>query len=119
LRDLRWLCRLAGWACAAAIIVLSLVPGEVRPQSGVWSGQVEHLLAYSIAAALLAIGYPGRSHLVCALMIGLAGVLETLQLWIPGRNAELYGFVASAAGVALGSAGAAVGDRAVVLRREG
>ena len=107
---LRWLCRIAGWASTVGIFVLSVVPGEARPHSGVASPYVEHILAYLLATGLLTLGYALRTFrlLLCALLIGFAAALETVQLWVPGRNAELMGFAASALGVFFGWAGVAV-----------
>ena len=110
--DLQSLCRIAGWLCTIGIIVLSLVPGDRRPHSGVAPGQVEHLFAYLLAAGLLSLGYSGRTArlLVCMLLIALAALLEVVQIWIPGRNAEFIGFAGSALGTLLGCAGAFIRD---------
>ena len=87
---------------------MSVVPGENRPQSGVAPGYVEHVLAYLLTAGLLAFGYSGKTSrlLICALLVGLAAILEAVQIWIPGRNSEFTGFAASAVGCALGGMGA-------------
>ena len=119
--DLRWLCRIAGWLCTSAILVASIVPGEARPHSGVAPGHVEHLLAYLLTAGLLALGYGRRVSrvLTCGLLIGFAAILETVQIWIPGRNAELTGFLASALGILLGCGGAVVFDALVLAQPPG
>ena len=51
--------RIAGWLAVAAIVVLSLLPGQDRPHSGA-PGELEHLFAYLVAAVVLGIGYPER-----------------------------------------------------------
>jgi VanZ family protein len=114
--DLRWLCRIAGWACAGAIFFLSVVPGEARPHSGVAPGHVEHVLAYLVTAVLIGLGHPRWRLQACALLIGFAAVLESVQIWIPGRNAEFNGFAASALGIVFGCAGVAALDRLVLSR---
>jgi VanZ family protein len=109
-RHLRLLCHFAGAICTIGIVIASLLPGDNRPQSGVAPGQVEHLVAYLVAAGLLALGSIHRRArlLVCASLIALAAILEFLQIWIPGRNAEFIGFAGSAMGAVTGYAGAAL-----------
>jgi hypothetical protein len=91
-------------ACAAVAILglLSLVPGEIRPATGV-GGTIEHVVAYAGTTLLLILGY--QNALTCfAVMLTYAACLEIAQLWIPGRHSGLAGYLASASGVALGSA---------------
>jgi VanZ family protein len=79
--------------------VLSLVPGEMRPHSGL-PGQAEHFLAYFLVSVALCIqkrGWINRSALVAAVCL-YAAVLEILQIWIPGRHAQFRDFAASASG---------------------
>jgi VanZ family protein len=91
-------------------VIASLLPGDGRPQPGVAPGQVEHLIAYLVAAGLLTLGsiHDRARLLVCASLIALAAILEILQIWIPGRNAEFIGFAGSAIGAVTGYAGAAL-----------
>ncbi len=95
--------RLAPWVCILAIAVLSLVPGEARPHTGL-PGQAEHFLAYFLTALLVGVQLRElayRSTLALALC-AYAGVLETLQLWVPGRSAQLIDFAASSSGALSG-----------------
>lgn len=91
-------------SCAGllAIIVLSLVPAEWRPSTGL-SKELDHGIAYCIVAALLAIAglvrWPGILG-----VIPLAAVLEVGQRFVPGRDAALVDFFMGAAGGLLGSA---------------
>ena len=101
--------RIAGWLAVAAIVVLSLLPGQDRPHSGA-PGELEHLFAYLVAAVVLGIGYPEwktRGKLALFLVL-LSGMMEICQLWIPGRNSELAGFLGSSAGAILGMIAAVV-----------
>jgi VanZ family protein len=87
----------------ATIILLSIVPAQDRPKTGV-PGHYEHLFAYFVTAFVLAIGYSDRAARVrlAVFMVVLSGALELLQLWIPGRHSELIGFLGSSSGAALG-----------------
>ena len=97
------LCPAAFWGCVGIILYLSLVPGTLRPHSGV-SGHLEHFIAYAGTGALFAASGRRRLALMGA-AIGLSwlsGAVEIAQLWIPGRTGEVAGFVWSSAGAALG-----------------
>jgi VanZ family protein len=70
-----------------AIMVLSLVPGSLRPHTGL-PGQMEHALAYGLTGALLCVGF-GKPRDSLLLWIGLAGysaLFELLQNFVPGRS---------------------------------
>ena len=97
------LLRLAGWGAIVAITVLSLIPATRRPATGM-SGHLEHLIAYFGAALVLGLGARelGRVMRVGLLLTGYAGVLEVVQLWVPGRHAKLSDFVTSTTGILIG-----------------
>lgn len=90
-------------ACLAVAVtfVLSVVPGSLRPHV-LGNEYYEHFAAYVITGGLLAIVLSGRRRLLWSggLLILGAGLLEIVQLWIPGRTANPLDFVASAFGVA-------------------
>jgi hypothetical protein len=93
------------WVAVLAIIVLSVVPGDVRPHTGA-PGPTEHSIAYFLTASLFGLRAKSPSQfLQLALMfiIGTA-ILETSQLWIPGRNSQFGDFVASSLGILFGLA---------------
>ena len=103
LRSGHFLVRIAGCLLVAAIVVLSLLRGQDRPHSGAPS-EFEHLVAYLVAAVVLGIGYPERKTQLklAMLLVLLSGMMEIFQLWIPGRNSELAGFLGSSAGAIIG-----------------
>lgn len=90
----------AGYLGSIAIVALSLVPATSRPHTGAGGG-VEHWLAYALVSGAFALGYRKSSPLVHAAiaLTLMAALLELLQKFIPGRNAEVSGFLSSAAGV--------------------
>ncbi len=97
-----WL--LAGIAGWLTIAVLSLVPAEARPHSGA-GGFAEHFVAYLLVTACLSMGLSGSRLLAAlALLAASSGFFEILQLQIPGRTAELEGFLSGVLGVGLGYA---------------
>ena len=99
------LARILGWLAVIVIIVLSVLPGEDRPHTGV-SGHFEHVIAYSITAALLTFGYKGwRSAItIVSGLAFLAGLMEFFQIYIPGRHSGFDDFASSAIGAIFGIA---------------
>jgi VanZ family protein len=108
--------RTAGWVGLAAIAVLSLLPGSERPKNALGlPGQHEHLLAYILTAGAFALGYrktTTRAALL-ALLVICAALLETAQIWVPGRTAKLIDFGAGSIGAGLGLLAAAAIDHLV------
>jgi len=97
---IRLAARVAGWLAVIAIVIVSLVPGDLRPHLAA-SNKLEHFSAYFVAAMLLRIGHTRRqtSLGIAVLLPILAGSLEIAQLWIPGRHARLTDFAVSSFGV--------------------
>ena len=95
--------RLLGWIAVFLLAILSLLPGEHRPNILV-SGQAEHLVAYALTSVTLIGGYwQSRRNITIALGLTLyAGLLEALQLWVPGRVGRLPDFAMSTLGVWVG-----------------
>jgi hypothetical protein len=88
---------------ALIIIVLSVMPGLMRPHL-LGNDYCEHFIAYFVAGSLVAVGYPRPLQRLSSgvlLAIG-AGTLELIQLWIPGRTSSVGGFVSAAAGAWIG-----------------
>lgn len=92
-------------ACVGTIIalaVVSLLPADSLQRTEL-GGHGEHLLAYTGVGALLGIGGSRRTWLPLLLaLISYAGLLEGLQLLVPGRNSQIGDFLYSAIGVVLG-----------------
>jgi hypothetical protein len=99
--------RAIGLACIVAVIVLSLLPGNERPHTGLsWqiAGQIEHVVAYFGTAVFLAFGFRTTKDRTAALslLVGLAAVLEVTQRLIPGRHSQLIDWLASSFGAGAG-----------------
>jgi hypothetical protein len=87
----RGIARALAWFGIAAIFVLSVVPADERPVTGI--GQVlEHLTAFGLVAGMFAIGY--RFTLTRLLLMALlfCGGIELLQVPLPTRHARVSDF---------------------------
>lgn len=102
-RLMRGLFKAAPWLCLIMLIVLSWTPSTymVRTGHGAW---LEHATAYAGTAVLFRIAHPSlaRSYLAAAL-VAYAGILETGQIWIPGRGASIFDWGAGSAGAVIAS----------------
>jgi hypothetical protein len=93
----------AGWLGVLIIVILSLVPGDLRPHT-VLPGPFEHSLAYALTGAALAFGHR-RYDSRLPWLFGLSScsvVFELLQAWIPGRSSSAVDAAASSSGAVLG-----------------
>ena len=97
------LTRMGSGLAALTIIILSLVPGKMRPHV-LGNDLGEHLVAYLFMGGLLGIGYRRPMQLLSrgVLLTICAGLLEIVQLWIPGRTSSAGGFVTSTIGTWIG-----------------
>lgn len=90
------LARIGAWLAVPTIIVLSVLPGKMRPHV-LGNNYAEHFAAYLIAGTLFAVGYRRPMQLLSSgvLFAICAGSLELVQLWIPGRTASVNDFEVS------------------------
>jgi VanZ family protein len=111
--------RAIGLACVAAIVVLSLLPGDERPHTGA-SGQIEHAAAYFGTAVFLAAGFRTVRDRIAtlSLLVGLAAVLELIQRLIPGRHSQLIDWFASSSGAGFGVSAVLLFERLLALTAE-
>jgi hypothetical protein len=92
---------IAAWSLATVIVILSLVPPVLRPQTGVPSG-LEHLTIYSATGFAFGLRYGRRETLLAIFLVLFSAALESAQLFIPGRHARLSDFLIDALGACLG-----------------
>ncbi len=95
------LLRAIAWSGVAGIVVLSLLPGQVRPDLHPFQvTQLEHLGAYFVTGAVLSLAYTERRlHILIGMFLAtLAAVLEISQLLIPGRQARMLDWIAGTVG---------------------
>lgn len=90
--------RLAALVLLAFIIFATLSPIELRPHLS--DANMERALAYILLGLALALGFPSRVTQTVLFICAVAGVLEVLQLFDPGRHARVAdGLLKAAAGV--------------------
>jgi hypothetical protein len=89
--------RLTTWILATIIVVLSLVPPSVRPQTG--ARALCDFLATGFAAG---IGWQRRQTLVGFSLVLFAGLVEIAQLFVPGRHARWSDFTVDASAATIG-----------------
>ena len=110
--------RLAAWATLMLIVVLTVVPPDLRPETPIPHG-IEHASIFLIAGFLFGMAYVGREWILSAGGIAFCAAIEALQLHISGRHARVSDFVidvaAAIAGVFVGAfarrMGAEIPDR--------
>ena len=88
------LARIGGWSLAAAIVVLSLVPATLRPETGL-PHNFEHFAIYWATGLAFALGY-ALTPLLASVLVIFSGAVEILQLFVPGRHARLTDFIVDA-----------------------
>jgi VanZ family protein len=108
--------RLVAYALAAAVSFATLGPASLRPQSEL-GHDGEHALAFVLVGLAFALGYPRQRLLVTSLAVVMTGVLELLQLFVPGRHARLEDFLVDALATLAGFAIVSIIDFATASMR--
>src|SRR5215468_10169343 len=88
--------RLTAWLLAAAVTFATLGPPRYRPEAAAITHDGEHLLAFVLVGLAFALAYPRARVRAAGLAVILTGLLELLQLFVPGRHARLEDFVVDA-----------------------
>jgi VanZ family protein len=110
--------RFAALALLALITFATLSPIGLRPHLG--DANIERALAYVLLGVALALGFPSRVTQAVLFICAVAGVLEFLQLFDPGRHARVVDALLKAAagvvGIVLGRFVITLASRAAVRR---
>ena len=93
--------RIIAWIIVTGLITVSLVPASLRPGTGV-SHNLEHFGSFLLAGIVWCIAYADRLVLWLGTMPVLAGGVELLQIFVPGRHARLSDFAVDALGGCVG-----------------
>jgi VanZ family protein len=95
------LLKLVAWALAAAVTFATLGPAQLRPHAP-FGHDGEHAFAFVLVGIAFGFAYAHRRTFVAAISVVMIGVLEVLQLWVPGRHARVEDFVVDAIAACLG-----------------
>ena len=93
--------KIVAWILAAAVAFATLGPPTYRPQSDLGQNG-EHALAFVLVGLAFGLAYSRNRRATAAISIVLIGLLELLQLWMPGRHARLGDFIVDALAACLG-----------------
>jgi VanZ family protein len=103
------LLRIIAWLLTAAVTFATLGPARLRPHSELGQDG-EHALAFVLVGLAFGLAYTRHRLLTAAIAVVLIGMLEMLQLWMPGRHARLEDFIVDALAACAGIAVAATLD---------
>ena len=95
--------RIAAWSLATAIVILSIVPPAVRPETNA-PHNLEHFLIYAATGFACGLGYKRRHDLLAVLLVLFSAAVEIAQIFVPGRHARLSDFIIDAIGACVGLA---------------
>ncbi len=93
--------RIAAWLLVATIVVLSLVPPELRPETHL-PHDLEHFAIFAATGVAFCLGYFRRIGLLTTAMGIFVGAIEIAQLFVPGRHARLSDFMVDASASCFG-----------------
>lgn len=94
--------RILAWSLGVAIVVLSVVPPTLRPETGL-PHSLEHFGIFFTTGAAFGLAYHRSYLLLLPVLVIFAGCIEILQLIVPGRHARLSDFIVDALAVFVGA----------------
>jgi VanZ family protein len=101
--------RITAWCLAAAVTFATLGPPRLRPHSTLGQDG-EHALAFVLVGLAFGLAYRQHRPLTMAIAVVMIGVLELLQLLVPGRHARLEDYLVDALAACAGLAATAALD---------
>jgi VanZ family protein len=93
--------RLVAWTLAAVIVILSIVPPGLRPETNIPHG-LEHAGIFLLTGLAFGLAYDHSKSLLAGYMVAFSAAVELVQLFVPGRHARLSDFVVDAAAICFG-----------------
>ncbi|MGO4525075.1 VanZ family protein [Microvirga sp. 2MCAF35] len=95
--------RWVAWLLVGAIAIFTLAPIEFRPLSGA-PVSLERFGAFVVIGTMFCLGYPGHRPRILVLLIGMIGLLEVTQNYVPGRHGRLPDGMVKMSGALIGAA---------------
>ncbi len=95
--------RWVAWLLLLAIAVFTLSPIEFRPVTAA-PVTLERFAAFAAIGAAFCLGYPRQRLPILVLLLGIVGLLEVAQNYVPGRHGRLPDGIVKASGALLGAA---------------
>jgi VanZ family protein len=95
--------RIAAWSLATGIVILSIVPPAVRPETKA-PHNLDHFLIYAATGLAFGLGYKRRHDFLALLLVFFSAAVEITQLFVPGRHARLSDFIIDAFATSVGLA---------------
>jgi VanZ family protein len=93
--------RFVAWSLAAIIVLLSIVPPDLRPETMV-PHDLEHAGIFLITGSAFGLAYDPPKGWLASYMIAFAAAVELVQLFVPGRHARVSDFVVDLAAICSG-----------------
>jgi VanZ family protein len=105
--------RWVAWPLLVAVAVFTLAPIEFRPFPDGVNGMttfdhLERFAAFALIGAAFSLGYPKHRLAILLFLIGVAGLLELIQNFVPDRHAHLADNLMKVLGAVSGTAFAMV-----------
>jgi hypothetical protein len=107
--------RTLAWLGIAAVVILSVIPADERPVSGIGQG-FEHFAAFALVAGTFAAGYRFTLIRLTLLALLFCGGIELLQIPLPTRHARVSDFVIDFIGACFAIGLVAAGNKFFMLR---
>lgn len=102
--------QIGAWLLAAATTFATLGPPRYRPVTAL-AHDFEHALAFVLIGAAFSLAYPRHRWQTMAVAVVLVGIVELLQLWMPGRHARLEDFIVNILTLWIGVVAIAIASR--------
>jgi VanZ family protein len=93
--------RFVAWTLAVVIVILSIVPPNLRPETIV-PHDLEHAGIFLITGLAFGLAYDCSKGLLASYMVAFSAAVELVQLFVPGRDARVSDFVIDAAAICFG-----------------
>jgi VanZ family protein len=102
--------RVVAWILAIAILVLSVVPRDLRPETDL-PHYLEHFLIFFITGIAFGLGYGRNLGLLASLLFLFAGLVEIAQLFQASRHARISDFLIDIVALWTGLIGVSLGNK--------